>query len=454
MAIYKEGQIVTPQQNSRERAAAQGTYGLYANAGAVTTSSSLTVAVSAIASGAYVINDTVETTAYGGGTIASDAADSTHPRIDVVIVNQSGTVSITKGSAAADPEAPDIGAGDLALAELYLASQDTAYASSDIFDMREIIGQRKGRKSTDVVAATSPVILVDEFADITGTTTIAGLPARVAGWEVEFQFDAATPLTHNGTSFILDGGVSRTTAAGDIARFRCLDGTNWKETVAQPGSTRLDQAVSNFVKSGRGSLHLVGASGVQSAALADNDLVGLGTEILMHGTGTVTGAANAEMPGAFQLFVTASGDDAGFYMTNQLLPANDWVIGCRVKMNASASGQTFFLGLHDSPVNFTDNNNILGWRVVNTGNYIGVCDNGGTESTVDSSNNDTNEHVLEIRISGGGASVGFYFDGTQVGSEVTSNISTTAAIMMCGLTGTDAADHWFFVSDIYAYRGN
>mgnify|MGYP003634334212 CR=1 FL=1 len=27
MAIYKEGQIVTPQQNSRERAAAQGTYG-------------------------------------------------------------------------------------------------------------------------------------------------------------------------------------------------------------------------------------------------------------------------------------------------------------------------------------------------------------------------------------------------------------------------------------------
>lgn len=457
---YKAGLIISVQQQERDHAAAAGTYGLFADEGVVTTSANLTVAVAAIASGSYIINDTVETTAYAGGTVTSDAADGTNPRIDVVVINQSGTVSITKGTAAADPVPPDIGAGDLELAFLYLAQNDTAYASGDIFDRRHIIGQRKGRKSADVVAASTPVILADEFMDITGTTTITGLPARPAGWEVEFQFDAATPLTHNATSLILDGGQSRVVTAGDTARFRCLDGTNWKETVPQPGATRLDQAILNFVNTSRGGFYYYGGDQQALGAIVTLDKVGIGLDALVTGTGAFRSATAAEMPGGTELFVTAPLDDTGLFggaaSTGSFSPTDDWIIGAHVKQGASADGQEFFLGLMNSNTGFArGTQDIVGWVLEDTGNWIGVCDDGGIETTVDTSNNDTSAHDLRLEISGGGASVSFFFDDALVGSAVTTNITNDTTLWVAiGLTGIDTADHSFFFRDFYAFKGN
>jgi len=389
MAIYKEGQIVTPQQNSRERAASSGTYGLYADEGVVTTSANLTVAVAAITGGSYVINDTVETTAYAGGTVTSDAADGTNPRIDVVIVNQSGTVSITKGTAAADPEAPDIGAGDLALAELYLAASDTAYASSDIFDMREVIGQRKGRKSSDVVAASTPVVLVDEFCDITGTTTITGLPARVAGWEVELYFDSALQITHHATSMVLVGAVNRSVAAGETARFRCLDGTNWKETVRP-------DAQSDFYTQYKRTIsvperRLVGLVVAGEGTYVNGDTFGLGARFQRQNSGTLAYSSGGMLPSSS---ANASGI-AGLALPPVAPQDNPRML---VSMRWSAGVAATLYEVVGFAASIIAANGVGAFlRILTTGNLFFVTDSGGGETTTDlGAAPTTGETVYEI----------------------------------------------------------
>lgn len=70
---------------------------------------------------------------------------------------------------------------------------------------------------------------------VTGTTTITALNQGAAlktGREIELKFNGALTLTHNATSLILPGGANITTAAGDVASFRCEDAGNnyWRCT--------------------------------------------------------------------------------------------------------------------------------------------------------------------------------------------------------------------------------
>ena len=70
---------------------------------------------------------------------------------------------------------------------------------------------------------------------VTGAVTIAALwGGELAGMEVELRFTAALTLTHHATSFILPGGGDIVTSAGDVARFRCEGGGNWRCVSAPP----------------------------------------------------------------------------------------------------------------------------------------------------------------------------------------------------------------------------
>lgn len=62
--------------------------------------------------------------------------------------------------------------------------------------------------------------------NVTGTTTITKLDKATikTGRIVELKFNAALTLTNN-ASILLPGGANITTAAGDVARFRCEDAT-------------------------------------------------------------------------------------------------------------------------------------------------------------------------------------------------------------------------------------
>jgi len=63
---------------------------------------------------------------------------------------------------------------------------------------------------------------------ITGTTTINSFGAALGGTRRQLRFEGALTLTYNASSMILPGGVSITTAAGDILEAQCISTGNWR----------------------------------------------------------------------------------------------------------------------------------------------------------------------------------------------------------------------------------
>lgn len=89
---------------------------------------------------------------------------------------------------------------------------------------------------------------------LSGTaTTITGISSANGGHKVRIRYNAAHPLTHNGTSLILQGGASRTVAAGAISVFEndaAMDatGSNWRE-VDYTSSTGSPASITDFLAS-------------------------------------------------------------------------------------------------------------------------------------------------------------------------------------------------------------
>lgn len=174
-----------------------------------------------------------------GGNVTVTAADGTNPRTDIVVCDSAGVLAVTAGTATAETgdvkEAPmpALAADEIFLVKCKVPANQTNVLTADVFGRAIDVGeaQLNGVKGSDIASAstiTLPDTNEDRF-DITGTVTITAVSARRAGSRVWFQFDAATPITHNVTSLILLDGVSYTTIAGDAILFECIDGTNWKE---------------------------------------------------------------------------------------------------------------------------------------------------------------------------------------------------------------------------------
>lgn len=95
----------------------------------------------------------------------------------------------------------------------------------------------KAREGTTIAAATTLVLPSNgEDHTISGTTTITAIDdvdnnglVYGTGAKKVLTFSGASPMTHNGTSFILIGGASRTNAAGDVSVFRHKGSGNWQE---------------------------------------------------------------------------------------------------------------------------------------------------------------------------------------------------------------------------------
>jgi len=75
----------------------------------------------------------------GNGTITT--ADGTNPRIDLVSASDAGVKTVTAGTAAANPKAPSLPAGDIGLAMVYVPQNDTTIAANQITDKRVILSQ-------------------------------------------------------------------------------------------------------------------------------------------------------------------------------------------------------------------------------------------------------------------------------------------------------------------------
>lgn len=118
----------------------------------------MTVAVAAgtirIAAGWYV--------AVASGNATITAANATNPRIDLVTASDTGTKTVTDGTAAANPKAPALPAGHVALALVYVPANDTTIASNQITDKRVILPTRQYDPDTH---PPSGLTLYDEFDD-------------------------------------------------------------------------------------------------------------------------------------------------------------------------------------------------------------------------------------------------------------------------------------------------
>lgn len=92
----------------------------------------------AVASGNVKIAGALAVVASGNVTIT--AANATYPRIDIVVVNASGTKSVTAGAAtSATPVMPSIPASSVILAAVYVPANDTAITSGQIVDKRVLV---------------------------------------------------------------------------------------------------------------------------------------------------------------------------------------------------------------------------------------------------------------------------------------------------------------------------
>ncbi len=87
-----------------------------------------------VAKGAVLSNGVLY--AIAASTVTIGTADATNPRIDLVVVNSSGTLAVRAGTAAAAPKPPARTANDVVLAAVYVPANDTAIGTSQITDMR------------------------------------------------------------------------------------------------------------------------------------------------------------------------------------------------------------------------------------------------------------------------------------------------------------------------------
>ena len=194
-ATFSDGRVLSGQELSRMAAAIAGTYVVPASAGgAVTASAGMTVAVAAITAGLVVVNGTRDTTGYAGGTTTISAADGTNPRRDYVWYDGAGAIGNTAGTPAAAPVLPDLTSGRIALAEIYVAANDTTISgASEIIDRRHNISQLipivKYKTSTQSRADTT-------FTTMTASSGNFDFPiAANEVWRVEYDI----PMTFTGT---------------------------------------------------------------------------------------------------------------------------------------------------------------------------------------------------------------------------------------------------------------
>jgi len=90
----------------------------------------------AVASGVVISNGVWF--AVTGADVTVTTADSTNPRIDLIVVDSSGALAVRAGTAASAPKPPARTANDVVLASVYVPASDTTIGTSQITDRRVI----------------------------------------------------------------------------------------------------------------------------------------------------------------------------------------------------------------------------------------------------------------------------------------------------------------------------
>lgn len=198
------------------------------------------------------------------------------------------------------------------------------------------------------------------------------------------------------------------------------------------------------------SLALLGACSNGLTTTADNEPVGQGWKTYINVGTMQPETASGTDDGAWRVTTQGSSgtEDVGF-LGPQMRVTRDWTFSARVKVGSLAN-QGWLMGFGSR--NFADHNNLIAFRVSGTGNVIGVCDSGGSETTRDSGANGNSEMVLRIEVRSAGTIVRFYKNGSQIGADVTTNIPTGSLTAILGIRSGVAQTALFNAWDAVAYQ--
>lgn len=185
---------------------------------AVTGGASMTPSV---AKGAVLSNGVLR--AVSAGTVTIGTADATNPRIDLIVVNSSGTKAVRAGTAAANPKPPARTANDVVLAAVYVPAGDTTIETTKCIDMRVMreVGPICIFKQTAQKAQANSVATVSIFnttPTIPNGLFLAGKVLRIRAWgSVLHNTTTAMTITlrllYGGTVIFADATASYGTTA-------------------------------------------------------------------------------------------------------------------------------------------------------------------------------------------------------------------------------------------------
>lgn len=180
--------------------------------------------------------------------------------------------------------------------------------------------------------------------------------------------------------------------------------------------------------------------------------IGLGFTVFETGSAAVSSGYATD--GSWQMVAgTSSGDDAGFYGPKVTVAQDPVMIGRIPWPTGGANAANRVFGFIGASTGFNDGNDSIGFRAIQTGNIIGFCDSGGTETTRDTGvAPDGTEYDLEIRVTTGGTIVQFFKDGVQVGADVTTNIPTGTLYTAIGAVAAGASGSTMAAIDVFGWR--
>lgn len=226
----------------------------------------MTVAVEGTQSGdfyknVYVSTQPLEVDIQSAPTLT---APTTNPRIDILTINSSGTLTWVAGTEASTPSEPwsSLTQGAIPICTVYCKTtmtkvldfedKDTDANQGYIHsDLRPFLNTGfTWQKGSDVASATSIALGDGNMFDITGTTTIQTITAKSAGTFVTLQFDGALTVSDGVGNLKLNGDF--TTASESTLSLVC-DGTNWFEVCRNvTASTFLELTDAPSTYSGQG----------------------------------------------------------------------------------------------------------------------------------------------------------------------------------------------------------
>ena len=147
---------------------------------AVTGSAGMTPSV---AKGAVLSNGTLFPVT--AGTVTIGAAHATLPRLDLIVVDSTGTKQVRAGTAAASPKPPVRTANDVVLAVVYVPATDTVIATSQCIDLRVMRQQGPlliAKSTTEFAQNTLATIFTLMTQSIPNGLFLSGRILRVRLW--------------------------------------------------------------------------------------------------------------------------------------------------------------------------------------------------------------------------------------------------------------------------------